>query len=77
MLERQRAYFSSDELTRDRAALWADATPEECLAAAAESCNEAAFFLGRMSSDELARALAPDPLPDDTIAILGELCRRR
>ena len=77
MIERQRAYFASDDLIRDRAALWADASPEECLAGAEESCHEAAFFLERLTGDELERALAPDRLPDDAIAILSTLCRPR
>jgi hypothetical protein len=42
-LEARRAYFASDERIRDRAALWVDATPTECLAAVYESCEEAAF----------------------------------
>jgi hypothetical protein len=62
-LEAQRAYFASDDRIRDRAALWIDATPEECLAAVYESCEEAAFFLSRMDEATLERALAPSRSP--------------
>jgi hypothetical protein len=61
MLERQREHFSSDEMLEERAALWRDATPQECLAALAESCAEAAAFLSRYPPDlleKVARARA-------------------
>jgi hypothetical protein len=77
VLEAQWAYFRSDEVIKDRAAVWRDASPEDCLAAVIESCNEAAYFLSLKSPDELERVLAPVPLPADTIAILEALQRRR
>ena len=77
MLERQRAYFSSDELIKERAAVWRGATPQECLAALAESCAEAAYFLSQYSPDVLEKALEPDPLPDDTVEILTRLWQAR
>lgn len=70
VLEAQRAWFASDEHIKERAALWRDATPEECFEAVAELCTDAAFFLSRLSDDELQSALAPDPLPPDTIQLL-------
>ncbi len=76
-LEAQRAYFASDELIKDRAAIWRDVSPEECLVAVIESCNEAAYFLSLKSDDELERVLATEPLPPDTIAILEALQQRR
>ncbi|MBL0216128.1 MAG: hypothetical protein IPQ07_19875 [Myxococcales bacterium] len=76
-LEAQRAYFASDELIKDRAAIWRDTSPEECLVAVIDSCNEAAHFLSLKSAEELERVLAPEPLPPDTIAILEALQRRR
>ena len=75
VLEAQRAWFSSDEHIKERAKLWRDATPEECFEATAELCTEAAFFLSRLSEDELERALAPDPIPPDTIELLESICR--
>lgn len=77
MLERQRDYFASDERIKERAALWRDATPEECLAATIESCAEAAYYLGLQTPEELERALAPEPIPADTLAILEALQKRR
>ncbi len=75
MLEAQHAYFRSDEHLKQRAAIWADATPEECLVAAIEQCEEAETFLAMKSPEELERILAQQPLPADTIAILQALQR--
>jgi len=72
-LEAQRAYFASDAYLEQRASLWREATPEMCLAAAGEQCEEAAYFLSLKSPEELERLLAPAPLPADTIAILESL----
>jgi len=76
-LEAQRAYFASDDHIRERADAWRDATPEQCLAAVIDQCREAEYFLSLKSADELERVLAPEPLPDDTVAILENLQRRR
>jgi len=38
MLEAQRAYFASDDHIRREVAVWADITPEERLAEAAQMC---------------------------------------
>jgi hypothetical protein len=75
ILERQRAYFASDDRIKERAEIWRDATPEECLAATWEACNEAEVFLQMKTPEELERVLAPDPLPPDAIAILERLRR--
>jgi hypothetical protein len=75
VLEAQRAWFGSDEHIKERAKLWRDATPEECFEATAELCAEAALFLSRLSDVELERALAPDPIPPDTLQLLEALCR--
>ncbi len=77
VLDAQRAWFASDEHIKERAAIWRDATPEECLEAVAELCTEAAMFLSRLSDSELERALAPDPLPPDTARLLEAICRYR
>jgi hypothetical protein len=77
MLERQREHFSSVEMLEERAALWRDATPQECLAALAESCAEAAAFLSRYPPDLLEKALEPEPLPPDTVELLERLWQSR
>lgn len=77
LLEAQRAYMASDDVIRERAALWHDATPEECLRAVDESCAEAEFFLGRLEPDELERALSPEPVPAATRTLLEALWQRR
>jgi hypothetical protein len=74
-IDAQRAYFASDERIVERAAVWRDATPEECLAATAEECAAAEQMLAIKSPEELGRALAPAPIPEDTIAILEALQR--
>lgn len=76
-LEAQRAYFASDDRIRDRAALWLDATPAQCLEAVYECCEEAAFFLGCLDPVSLDRALAPTPIPADTEALLTRLWNSR
>lgn len=76
-IEAQRAYFASDDHIRERAEVWRDASPAECLAATIESCREADYFLALKDPDELERVLAPTPLPADTVAILETLQRRR
>ncbi len=77
VLEAQRAWFASDAHIKERAAIWRDATPQECLEAVAELCAEAAFSLSRLPEDELERALTPDPLPADTIQLLEAIARYR
>jgi hypothetical protein len=77
MLERQREHFSSDELIKERAALWRDATPQECLAALAESCAEADYFFSRYSPEVLEQVLEPEPLPSDTVELLTRLWQSR
>ena len=74
-LEAQRAYFASDEHIKERAAMWRDATPEECLEALRECCEEAEYFLSLKTPEELERVLAPQPIPPDTLAILEALQR--
>ena len=75
-IEAQRAYFASDEHIRERAAVWRDATPAERLAAVADQCREAEYFLDLKTPEERERALAPAPIPADTLAILEALQRR-
>lgn len=74
-LEAQRAYLASNEHLAERAARWRDATPEACLVAVIEQCEEARYFLSQKSPEELARVLAPAPLPADVVAILEAIAR--
>lgn len=76
-LEAQVAYFRSDDLLRERASVWRDASPSECLLAVFESCAEAAVFLHAMAPDIRERALAPDPLPESTRVLLESLWTSR
>ena len=73
MLERQREYFSSDDHIRREVEVWRDATPEERLATVAEMCAAGDFFLSQLDPQTLERVLQPEPLPDDTIALLRTL----
>jgi len=70
MLERQREYFSSDDHIRREVEVWRDSTPEERLAELAAMCAAGDFFLSQMDPHLLERVLEPEPLPEDTIAIL-------
>ena len=73
ILAAQRAALSGDEHVRREVAPWIDATPAERLAALDALCRDAVRWLSRLSPDELERALAPDPLPEDALAILRHL----
>ena len=73
MLERQREHFASDDHVRREVEVWRDSTPEERLAELAEMCAAGDFFLSRMDPRQLERVLRPEPLPEDTIAILMAL----
>lgn len=70
ILEAQRAEQSGDGALLREAALWRDATPQECFAAVIALCRDADHYLGLLSAEEIERALTPDPLPDDTLALL-------
>jgi hypothetical protein len=73
MLERQREHFSSDDHIRREVEVWRDSTPEERLDELAEMCAAGDFFLSQLDPQLLERVLAPEPLPDDTIALLTAL----
>jgi hypothetical protein len=70
MLEAQIAHFASDDHIRREVAVWRDSTPEERLAVAAEMCRVADQLLAQVPADQLERALAREPLPPDSIAML-------
>jgi hypothetical protein len=71
ILEAQRAANDERSQIEREAALWRDATPAECWAEGAALCRALDQALARLTPDQLARALAPDPLPDDTLALLA------
>jgi len=74
-IEAQRAYFASADRVRERAAVWADATPEECLEAVREECRAAMQLLALKSPDEQEAAMRPDPIPPHTVMILERIQR--
>jgi hypothetical protein len=76
LLAAQRAALSGDGHVRREVALWIDATPAERLAALDALCRDSIAWLSRLDPDQLDRALEPDPLPDDAVAILRAMRRR-
>jgi hypothetical protein len=76
LLAAQRVALSGDDHVRREVAPWIDATPAERLAAMAALCRDSVAWLSRLGPAELDRALAPDPLPDDALAILRAMRRR-
>lgn len=76
LLAAQRAAFSGDDHVRREVAPWIDATPTERLAGLAALCHDSVAWLSRLGPDQLDRALAPDPLPEDAISILRAMRRR-
>ncbi len=76
LLAAQRAALSGDDHVRREVAPWIDATPSERLAALDALCRDSIAWLSRLDPDQLDRALAPDPLPDDAVAILHAMRRR-
>jgi hypothetical protein len=76
VIEAQRAHFASDEHVRERAALWRDASAEECLLATREACDMAMRMLAMKSAPERELALRAEPIPADTLRILESLQRR-
>jgi hypothetical protein len=76
-LEAQRAHFASDEHIRERAALWRDATPAECLGAVAELCADAAAMIDRLEPEQQDRVLAPAPRSDEITRLLARLWQQR
>jgi hypothetical protein len=75
MLERQVAYFSSDQLLIDRAEPWRGVSPEECLVATMESCREVECMFAMMAPEVRERAMQPEPIPEDILLILQAIRR--
>jgi hypothetical protein len=71
ILEAQRAYFDERAEIEREAAIWRDASPEECFAAMFALCAEADYFLSLLGPDELERAIQPDPLPEYVRPLCG------
>lgn len=76
MLERQRAYFSSDEHILERARPWRGASAEDCWIAVVEACRDAEWMLGLMDAETRERALRPEPFPDRVLAALEAMQQR-
>lgn len=70
ILEAQRAELCSDAELRREAESWRSATPAECFAAVIALCKDTDHYLGLLSAEQLERALAPEPLPPDTLELL-------
>ncbi len=70
VLRRQVEYFSSDEVLRERAIPYRDASPEECLVATVECCEMAETMFAMMEPDVRERARAPEPVPEQILAVL-------
>jgi hypothetical protein len=77
MLERQRAYFASDDLIRERAAPWIGASPEERWIEVKGMCEWAETCLENLPADAGERARNREPLPASTIALLESLQSKR
>ncbi|HUQ03503.1 MAG TPA: hypothetical protein VM261_13470 [Kofleriaceae bacterium] len=71
ILEAQRAFFREDAELEREAAIWRDASAEECFAAVIALCEEADFFLSRLGPGELERTLRPVPSPYDVRLLPG------
>jgi hypothetical protein len=72
-LELLRQHFASDDLLLERAAVFRDLSPAQCLAETIESCRDAMVMLSYQDAATRARSLADEPLPADTLAILEAL----
>lgn len=77
MIERQRAYFASDDLIRERAAPWIGVSPEECWVEVKGMCAWAAACIANLPAASRERAQDHEPLPASTIALLEALQSRR
>jgi hypothetical protein len=75
VLRRQVEYFSSDQHLRDRAEPWRGLSPEECLVATEESCKEVEVLFAMMEPEVRERAMRPEPIPPEILAILEAMQR--
>lgn len=77
ILEAQVAYFASDDHVRAEVEVWRDSTLAERFAELSRMCAEADHFLAQLPAEDLERALAPDPLPADSVELLRALRNTR
>jgi len=77
MIERQRAYFASDDLIRERAAPWIGVSPEQCWNEVQGMCEWAETCIERLPVEASERALDRQPFPQSTIALLEALHGKR
>ncbi len=70
ILERQRAELSSGEELEREASRWRGISPEQCWEVVVELCKDTDHYLGLLTSEQLERALIPDPLPEEALRYL-------
>lgn len=75
ILERQVAYFSSDEHIRSETEIWADTPPDDRLAELSEMCKASDPYFEQLEEPQLERLWRLRTLPADTVEIL-ELVRK-
>ena len=75
VLKRQIEYMGSDEFLLDRAAPYREMSPGECWAETRELCGMLDWFLDRMEPDVRVRALEPEPMSQELVAILEAMQR--
>lgn len=73
LLEAQRALFSGDDHVRREVEPWLRATPVERLRAFALMSGDTLRWLARLTPEQLARATAADPLPEDAGPVMRTL----
>lgn len=73
MLRAQVEHFASAEHVRREVDAWRDSTPEERLAELDRMCEAADQILAELPPDQLERALAREPLSEESIRLLTAL----
>ena len=75
VLRRQVEYFRSDDHIRRRAEPYRGLSPAECVVATAECCSAVETLFEMMEPEVRERALRPEPIPAEIIAILEAMQR--
>jgi hypothetical protein len=73
MLQAQVEHFASAEHVCREVDAWRDSTPEERLAELDRMCEVADQILAELPPEQLERALAREPLSDESIRLLAAL----